>query len=225
MESSPRTVSIIVNDLEQRLRNLHTTHIHDEQTLNDLESLLNECSNQLNRLISSSDSTLIAILLPSILQTIISLSKNYSEKSDIIISGPFLSQDKLTSLITMTKTLYNQIKEFIKSPKLITILTKSTQQRYFCEQLHLISDSIATIDMVTTVICHKLIVKLLTGNDDQQQISDLKTDGLIFSVYESVLRQMAGICSKNSRDKIDVNKDSSYFKVNSKFDKSLFPGE
>jgi hypothetical protein len=211
MESSPRTASIIVNDLEQRLRNLHTTHVHDEQTLNNLESLLNECSNQLNHLISSSDSTLVAILLPSLLQTIISLSKTCSEKSDIIISGPFLSRDKLTSLITMTKTLYNQLRELIKSPKLISILTKSTQKKYFCEQLHLISDSIANIDMVTTVICHKLIVKLLTGSDDQQQISDDINDSLIFSVYGSVLRQMTGICSKNSRDKTD----SSYFRVNS----------
>ncbi|CAF4773270.1 unnamed protein product [Rotaria sp. Silwood2] len=76
MESSPRTASIIVNDLEQRLKNLYLTRVHDEQTLNDLESLLIECSNQLNHLISSSNSTLVAIILPTLLHTIISLLKS-----------------------------------------------------------------------------------------------------------------------------------------------------
>ncbi|CAF5089981.1 unnamed protein product, partial [Rotaria sp. Silwood1] len=169
MDSSPQKAFIIVNDLEQRLKNLYTTCVHDEQTLNDLESLLNECSNQLNYLISSSNSTLIAIILPTLLHTIISLSKNCAEKSDIIILGSYLSQDKLTSLITITKTLHNQIKEFVKSPKLNIILMKSTQQRHFCEQLRLVSDSITNIDILTTLICHKLIVKLLTGSDEQQQ--------------------------------------------------------
>jgi len=222
MESSPRTVSILVNDLEQRLKNLHTTRVHDEQTLNNLESLLNECSNQLNRLLSSSDSTLVAMLLPPLLHTIISLFKICSEKSDIIISGPFLSRDKLTSLITTTKTLYNQIKEFIKSSKLISMLTKSIQQRHFCEQLHLISVSIANTDILTTLICHKLIVKILTGGDDQQQsqqqLSYIKidhiNDGLILAVYGSVLRQMATICLKYSRDKTDSNKESPCIRVN-----------
>jgi hypothetical protein len=215
MESSPRTASIIVNDLEQRLKNLHTTRVHDDQTLNDLESLLNECLNQLNRLISSSDSTLVAFLVPSLLHISISLSKICSEKSDIIIPGPFLSRDKLTSLITIAKTLHNQIKEFVKSPKLNTILTNSNQQRYFCEQLRLVSDSIANIDIVITFICHKVIVKLLTGSDDQEQSSYIKiedvNDGLILSVYGSVLRQMANICLKYRREN---NKESPYIKVN-----------
>lgn len=211
MESSPRTASLIVNDLEQRLKNLHTTRVHDHQTLNDLESLLSECSNQVNHLISSSDSTFVAILLPSLLHTIISLSKICSEKSDLILSGPFLPPDKLSSLITMSKTLYNQIKEFIKSPNLITILTQSTQQRHFCEQLRLVSDSIANVDILTTVFCHKLIVKVLTGSDDQQQLSDVQIDdGLILAVYGSVLRQMTSICLKSFREN---NKESPYIKV------------
>jgi len=220
MESSPRTVSIIINNLEQRLKNLHTTRVHDEQTLNDLESLLNECSNQLNHLISSSDSTFVAILLPSLLHTIISLSKICSEQSDIIISGTFLSRDKLTSLMTMTKTLHNQIKEFIKSSKLYALLIKSTQQQHFCEQLRLVSDSTANIDILTTLICHKLIVKLLTGSDDQQQSQQLSyikidnvNDGLIIAVYGSVLRQMATIGLKYFREKTDNNKEALYIKV------------
>jgi hypothetical protein len=217
MESSPRTASILVNDLELRLKDLHTTRIHDEQTLNNLESLLNECSNHLNHLISSSNSTFVAILLPSLLRTIISLSKICSEKSDIIILGPYLSHDKLISLITNAKTLYNQIKEFFKSPKLNTILTGSTHQRHLCEQIHHISNSIANIDIVLTLICHKLIVKLLTGSDDQQQsqqISSIKiddiNDGLLVAIYESVLRQMNIICIKYARD----SKESSFLKVN-----------
>ncbi|CAF3559250.1 unnamed protein product [Rotaria sp. Silwood1] len=218
MDSSPQKAFIIVNDLEQRLKNLYTTCVHDEQTLNDLESLLNECSNQLNYLICSSNSTLIAIILPTLLHTIISLSKNCAEKSDIIILGSYLSRDKLTSLITITKTLHNQIKEFVKSPKLNIILMKSTQQRHFCEQLRLVSDSIANIDILTTLICHKLIVKLLTGSDEQQQqlsynkIEDIN-DGLIVSVYKSLLRQMATICSRNLRDKSDNNRESPTIKM------------
>ncbi|CAF3191692.1 unnamed protein product [Rotaria sp. Silwood2] len=196
MESSPRTASIIVNDLEQRLKNLYMTRVHDEQTLNDLESLLIECSNQLNHLISSSNPTLVAIILPTLLHTIISLLKSCAEKSDIIISGSYLSQDKLTSLITMTKTLHNQIKEFVKSPILKIILM--------------------------TLICHKLIVKLLTGCDEQQQESQEQllsskiedvNDGLIVAVYRSVLQQMATICSKNLPDKSDNNRESLTTKV------------
>jgi hypothetical protein len=214
MESSPRTASIIVNDLDQRLQNLQNTRIHDNQTLTNLESLLNECSNQLTRLLSSSNSTFISILLPSLLRTIISLSKICSEKSDFILSGPYLSQDKLSSLITHTKTLYNQIKEFFKSPKLYTFLTNSPEQRYCCEQLHQISDSIANIDIVLTLICHKLIARLITGGDEQSsQISSIKIDDIndnfIVRIYESILRQMGTICSKYARD----CKDSSFLKV------------
>ncbi|CAF5089895.1 unnamed protein product, partial [Rotaria socialis] len=58
MESSPRAASFIVNDLEQRLQNLYTTRVHDDQTLNNLESLLNDCSKHLTNLISSADPTL-----------------------------------------------------------------------------------------------------------------------------------------------------------------------
>ena len=217
MDSSPRTASIIVNDLNQRLKNLQSTRVHNNQTLNDLEFLLNESSNQLTRLISSSDPTLIAILLPSLLHTIIALTKICSEKSDLIISGPFLAPDKLATLITNAKTLYNQIKEFLKLPKLNIILNGLTEQKHFCEQLHQISDSIANIDIVLTLICHKLIVKLLTGSDDpqqsQQQISSIKmddvNDGFLVAVYGSVLRQMDIICVKCTRD----NKESSYLKV------------
>ncbi|CAF1306552.1 unnamed protein product [Rotaria sordida] len=216
MESSPRTASIIVNDLEQRLQNLHTTRIHDEQTLNNLESLLNECSNHLNYLISSSNSTSIAIILPTLLHTIISLSKICTEKSDIIILGSYLTRDKLTTLITMTKTLYNQIKGFIKSSQLSIILMKSTQQRHFCEQLRIVSDSIANIDILTTLICHKLIVKLLTGNDEQQsqqqQIEDIN-DGLIIAVYGSILQRMATISSRNLPDKLDNKGESPTIKM------------
>jgi hypothetical protein len=135
----------------------------------------------------------------------------------MIISGPFLSQDKLISLITISKTLYNQIKEFFKSPKFNTIVTQSTQQRQFCEQLRLISDSIANTDILITVICQKLIVKILTGNDDQQQsqnkIEDVN-DGLIIAVYGSVLQQLATMCTKNFRDKSDNTRDSQTIKVN-----------
>jgi hypothetical protein len=210
MESSPRTASIIVHDLERRLKNLQTTCVHDDETLNDLESLLNECSNQINRLISSSDSTLITTIVPSLLYTIISLTKICTEKSDMIISGPFLSQDKLISLITISKTLYNQIKEFIKSPKFHTIVSKSTQQRQFCEQLRLISDSIANIDILTTIICQKLIVKTLIGSDDQQQsqnkIEDVN-DGLIIAVYGSLLQQLTTMCTKNFRESQTIKVD------------------
>ncbi|CAF1429846.1 unnamed protein product [Adineta steineri] len=216
MESSPRTASIIVNDLEQRLKNLYTTRVHDELTLNNLELLLNECSNQLNRLISSSDSTLVAIILPCLLHTIISLSKICTEKSDIIISGSFLSRDQLNLLMTTTKTLYNQIKEFIKSPNLSTILSKSTERRHFCEQLRLVTDSIANSDIVTTMFCQKLIVKILTGSDDQQQLSQIQmedtNDGLIVAVYGSVLQQMITISTKSSRDKPDNNRESATVK-------------
>lgn len=214
MESSPRTASIIINDLEQRLKNLHATGVHDDQTLNNLESLLNECSNHLNHLSSSSDSTLIAIVLSSLLQTIVSLTKICSEKSDIIILGPFLSREKLTSLITIAKTLHNQIKEFIKAPKLVTMLVKSTHQRHFCEQIRPVADSIGISDMLTTLICHKLLVKVLTGGDDQQQsqqqISYDINDGLILAVYESILKQMSAIYFKSSRDN---TKETSYIKV------------
>jgi hypothetical protein len=221
MESSPRTASIIVKDLEQRLNNLYTTRIHDDQTLNDLESFINECSNHVNRLTSSSDPTLITILLPSLLHTIVSLLKICAEKSDTIISGPFLSRDKHTSLITIIKSLYNQIKEFIKLPKLHTIVTKSTQQRHFCEQLHRVSDSVANIDLLIPLICLKLIVKVLTGTDDQQQsqqqVSYIKmedvNDGLTVTVYESVLKQIAAIYMKNFRDKTDF-KEGQFIKVN-----------
>ena len=220
MESSPRTATIIVNDLEQRLKNLYTTRVHDDQTLNDLESLLNECSNHLNRLISSSDPTFIANLLPSLLHTIISLMKICAEKSDTIIPGPFLSRDKHTSLITNVKTLYNQIKEFMKLPKLPTIMTKPTLRGHFCEQLHPVIDLISKIDPVTTYIAYKLLVKVLTGADDQQQSQQVSytkiedvNDGLTVAIYEGVLQQIAGICARNYRENGDY-KEGQYIKVN-----------
>ncbi|UJR09222.1 hypothetical protein I4U23_013469 [Adineta vaga] len=220
MDSSPRTVSIIITNLEQRLRNLHSSRVHDEQTLNDLESLINECSNQLSRLSSSSDSTLVALLVPCLLQTIVSLSKICTEKSDMIISGPYLSQDHMTLLITNTKKLYNQIKELIKSPKFPILISNSPEQRNFCAQLRLVADSIANSDVLTTLICQKLIVKILTGGDDQQQsqqLSQIKiddvNDGLIVAVYGSVLQQMTIISIKSFRDKSDNNRESPTIKM------------
>lgn len=217
MESSPRTASIIINDLERRLKHLQTCHVHDDQTLNDLECLLSECSNHLNRLISSSDSTLISIILPSLLHTIISLSKICAEKSDAIIPGAYLSREKLTSLITTNKSLYNQIKEFLKSPKLITLVTTSPQLRHFCEQLRCISDSISNTDIVTTLICQKLIIKLITGSDEQQQSSFNSIqeidDGLTVAVYGSVLRQLEAISGRSLKEKLDNNRESPTIKV------------
>jgi hypothetical protein len=220
MESSPRTAAIIVNDLEQRLKNLHTTRVHDDQTLNDLESFLNECSNYLNRLISSSDPSFIAIILPSLLNTMIILTKMCAEKSDTIIPGPFLSRDKHTSLITNIKTLNNQIREFMKLPKLPPIITKSTLRRHFCEQLHLVIDLIAKTDPFTTLLSYKLLVKVLTGADDQQQSQQVSytkieddNDGLTVAVYEGLLQQIAISCARNFRENGD-HKEGQSLKVN-----------
>ena len=217
MESSSQTSSMIVNDLEERLKNLYRTRVHDEQTLNDLELLVNVCSNQLNYLYTSTDSTLVAMIVPTLLRTIISLTQICTEKSDIIISGSFLSQDKLNLLNTKTKTLHNDIKEFIKSPKLNTILIQSIQQKHFLEQLRFVSDSIVHIDFVLAFSCLKLIVKLITGSEDQQQYSNSQTndvdDGLVIRVYESVVRHMAMIRLRNFRDKSHDKQGSLSIKV------------
>ena len=218
MESISQTSSMIVNDLEERLKNLYRTRIHDEQTLNDLELLFNECSNQLNYLCTSTDPTLVTMIVPTLLRTVISLTQICTEKSDIIISGSFLSQDKLNLLNTKTKTLQNHIREFIKSPKLNTILIQSTQQKHFLEQLRLVSDSIVHIDFVLAFHCLKLIVKLITGSEDQQQYSNSQTndvdDGLVITVYESVVRQMGMLRSRNFRDRSHDKQGSLSIKVN-----------
>ena len=210
---------MIVTDLERRLKNLFSTRVHDDHTLSDLDALFNDCSLHLNRLVSSSDPTTVALILPCLLHTIISLSKNCSEKSEIILPGPYLSREKLTSLIALAKSLHNQIKEFVKTPQLNLILSRSCEQRHFCEQLRLVADSIAQTDILTTLICHKLIVKLLTGNDDPQQSQssvvriDQVNDGLIMAVYRSVLQQMATICAKNFREKADNTRESPTIKM------------
>ena len=214
MTSTPRTLLTPGNDLEERLENIRNSGIHDDRTLSDLESLLNQCTNQLNQLISSSDSALTSIILPSLLRVIISLTRICSDKSDLISPGAFLSQEKFTGLINTTKTLYSQLKEFLKSNKLMTLLPQSIHLRHFCEQVHPICDSIAQIDIVLTLICQKLIVKSITGGDDpqQQRIEDLNQD-LVLAIYGSVLRQMNFICRKYSRD----GKDASYLRVKPSF--------
>ena len=210
---------MIINELEQRLQALSSTRVYDQLTLSNLESLLQECSNQLQCLITLPDSTQVALLLPSLLQVIISLSKHCSEKSDLIVPGQYLTRENLASLITMAKGLHNQVKEYIKSPQLNVILSRSTEQRRFCEQLRCVSDSVANADPLTTLICQKLIVKLLTGSGDEQQQSqqslkmDDEDDGLIVAVYGSVLQQMAMLCAKNFREKIDPDRGLGAIKV------------
>lgn len=221
MESTPRSASSLARDFEQRLENLRTTGIHDDRTLNNLESFLNQCSNQLTQIISSSDSTLICIVLPSLLRTIIGLTKICSEKSDLIHPGAHLSQEKFNALITNTKNLYNQIREFLKSNKLNTALLGSIHLRHFCEQIHQISDSIAHIDIFLTFISHKLIIKLLTGGDDPQQSQqriDDRNDDLLLPIYESVLRQIHFIGVKSSRD----GKEAPYLRVRILIRKDFF---
>ena len=210
---------MIISELEQRLQTLSITRVYDQSTLSNLESLLQECSNQLQCLVTSSDSTQVALLLPSLLQVIISLSKHCSEKSDLITPGPYLTKENLASLINMAKVSHNQVKEYIKSPQLNVILSRSTEQRGFCEQLRRVSDSVANVDPVITLICHKLIVKLLTGSGDEQQQSqrsvkmDDANDGLIAAVVGSVLQQMSMLCAKNLREKVDGNRESPTIKV------------
>ncbi|CAF1529562.1 unnamed protein product, partial [Adineta ricciae] len=211
MQSSPRTVSILVNNLEQRLKNLQTSRLHEEQALNDSESLVNECFNHLNRITSSSDSTLVAFLFPCLLQISVTMSKICAENSDTI---PSSSRDQLTA---NTKTLYNQIKEFIKSPSTATLMSKSPEQRHFCEQLHLITDSITNFDPITTLFCQKLLVKTLTGGDEPQILSQMKlddtSDSLILAVYSSTLKQMSSVYAKHFREKSDTNREMATIKM------------
>lgn len=189
MESTPRSAWTIAHEFEQRLENLRTNTIHDDRTLSNFESLLNQCSNQLTQISSSTDSTLICIVLPALFRTIIALTKISSDKSE-------LSQEKFIAFITNAKTLYNQIKEFLKSNKLNTVLIGSIHLRHFCEQIHQISDSAAHIDNLLTFICQKLIVKLLTGGDDPQQVIDHSNDDLTMIIYGSILPQLNMIATK-----------------------------
>lgn len=212
MQSSPRTVSILVNNLEQRLKNLQTSRLHEEQTCNDFDALVNECSNHLNRITSSSDSTSVAYLLPCLLQISVTISKICTENADTI---PSSSRDQLTA---STKTLSNQIKEFIKSPNTVMLMSKSPEQRHFCEQLHLVTDSITNFDPITTLFCQKLLVKTLTGGDEPQLLSQMKlddtSDGLVVAVYNSTLKQMSIIYAKHFREKSDTNREMATIKVN-----------
>ena len=119
----------------------------------------------------------------------------------------------------MAKGLHNQVKEYIKSPQLNVILSRSTEQRRFCEQLRRVSDSVANADPLTTLICQKLIVKLLTGSGDEQQQSqrsvkmDDANDGLIAVVIGRVLQQMSLLCAKNLWKEADGNRESPTIKV------------
>lgn len=225
MDSTPRTLLTVGKDLEERLENIRQNGIHDDRTLSNVETLLHQCTNQLNQLISSPDSSVTPILLPALLRTIISLTKICSEKSDLIIPGAFLSQEKFTALINTTKTLYNQIKEFLKSPKLTTSLPQSIHLRHFCEQIHQISDSIAQIDIVLTLICQKLLVRFIAGGDEshqsqqQQRLDDFNPE-FILSIYASILRQINIICGKYSRD----GKDTAFLRVRTSFSKNFNEG-
>ena len=52
----------------------------------------------------------------------------------------------------------------------MTVLpSRSIEQRYFCEQLRRVSDSIENVDVLTTLICEQLLVQLLSRSRDEQQ--------------------------------------------------------
>lgn len=219
--STPRAMIDLLNDLELRFKELQTTRIRDESTLNNLESILNEISTHLNCLTSSDDATLVAILLPSLLHLIFSLVTICSEGSDTIIPGPFLPREKLHSLVTMVKTFQTGIKEFVKAQKSLDLL-KSTAQKPFLDQLRLVADSVINIDIGATCICHIFITRILVGSEDQQQSqrqnnafkTEIINDGFLVSLYGSILRCLGSACEQYSRS---VNRESVRNRVNALF--------
>ena len=215
---------MIIIDLEQRLQVLWSTRVHVQSTLSNLEALIQECSTQLQHLTTTADSTEVAVILPSLLQMSASFSKTCSDESDLIVPGPYLTREKLASLITMARAFQGQVKEYIKSTHLHTLMSRAIKQRRFCDQLRRLLDSITNIDMVTTMICLKLIVKLLTGSGDEQQQSqqnvkmDSDDDGLNVAVLrkcsatngDSPREAFPGEIRSWSRSRSDQGKASSF---------------
>lgn len=204
MES--RQASIIINDLENKFRTIQNQRIFDDSTLNQLECFITQLGQQIDRLQNSGDPIFVPKVLPTILEISINLVKICSEKSDFFQFGSNLTREKVQPLMNLTKNCYNQMKEYLKSAKLGAILNRSNEQRSFCHELRNVSDSIGQSDLLTTLICQKLIVKILTGSSDDQstqsnfsRMEDLN-DGLAIETYRSVLRQLATISSRKSRD-------------------------
>jgi hypothetical protein len=204
--------------LERRVQSLQNHGVHDETSYTQLENLVQQCADHVQRLSSFADGDLICEALPIVLQTIFFLSLNCTEKSELI--GSSIKRDKLHALIVRVKSLHQQVKETIKSPKLIALVSQSTGARQFCHRLRLVSDGIGNTDMLMTLICQKIIVKLITGaSDDQQSQSvvfakiDSLNDGLIGQIFSSIVQQITAIAAKNFRDRIDTTRETATIKV------------
>ena len=202
-------VSMIINDFEEKLRTIQTARANDDRTFHNLESLIHLCSTQVEHLQNCNDPTFVALILPALLQTLNSLLKISREKSEISQNGTASqSREKLPLLFNTIRNLYNQVREFIKSPSTNVILSKSSEQRSFCHQLRLISDSIGSNDVLMTITCQKLIVKLLTGSSDEQSTGakvETINDGLCLAVYKSVLQQFSERSRDSSTIKVKIN--------------------
>jgi len=197
MESTPRTIKHLVNDLELRLKDIQTTRIHDE-FIKNFEQLLNDCLNHFEHVQKTDDATFVAFILPTITQTLISLNRLCSDK---------LSQD----LILKTKTLLNQIKEFFKSKKVNDLFEHSNQKRNFCEQVFGVIESSGN-DIGTGFTLYKCIVKLIAETDKNGQVicSDTE-DSFSYTIYQGTLKQVTILLNRSSQD---TNNPLTVLKVN-----------
>ena len=91
--------------------------------------------NYMSRVISSSDVNFVAQMTPLLIQTVTILLKRCLEKSEMFVLGPHLTVEKRNALLATNRNLHNQVKEFIKSPKLFNMLCRSTETKSFCHQL------------------------------------------------------------------------------------------
>ena len=216
-------------DFEGRLQTILNERIEDESSVHRLETFVNDCSKQLSRLLSSNDVHFVIQTTPMLMETLTILLKKCLEKSDQIVVGPHLTAEKRQALLTSTKTFYNQMKEFVKSPKLFHLLPRSSETKFFCHQLLSVSNNIGQTDIVITVICQKLIVKILTGggNDDQSQLpssslstlsyvkfdDDESNDEFILLLYNSIIKQLLLCWSRSETTKINEARERHYFKI------------
>lgn len=213
--------SMISQELERRLQTIQNTRLWDDASILQLESLLSDCSSQWQRVLSSTDRNFIALVSPTLLRIVVTLLKQFLEKSD-----PIPSRDKCQSLLTINRQLYYQIKEFFKASKLVQMFNLSNESKMFCEQVLNVCDCIGQCDTVMTLLCQKLIVKLITGGggDDQSQVpvsssvsvfkvDEAFDDGFPLAVYNSIIKQMTLISERKGNVKIDPTRESQTWKM------------
>ncbi|CAF1591843.1 unnamed protein product, partial [Didymodactylos carnosus] len=120
METNVITNKSSILDIESRLSSLYSLHIHNDQTLFEFESIVNELIAHISQIesLTSSLADEITFILPCLLGICSVLYQKTQTKTFILQQNLHAHKEQVVRLIDTVKMIYNNVKQLLSSQQL-----------------------------------------------------------------------------------------------------------